>query len=359
MRHVIQIVPPPGGVSDYALRLAEGFREQHDIHTVFLSSAPEHAKPCGQDAWPTVSVCGRIARNFHEALISAARRRACSAVILHLSGYGYAKRGAPFWLLNGMRKWRRRNPSARLIVVFHELYARGNPWNSSFWMGPLQKYIAREIWGLADWALTTTVLYRDQLALWRPDAADRIVLMPVFSNVGEPREIPSPGDRAPKAVVFGSAGLEKLLYENYAGEMMEAVRELGIREIVDIGARLHPVPTELAGASVTCLGRQSAEEISRRLLECRFGFITYDLTRLGKSTIFAAYAAQGVIPVCFSMPTPICGGLRAGTHLLQPPVGAPKPEALSAIQEKLTGWYRAHSQARVAEAVAAMCGSAA
>src|SRR5262245_31956131 len=158
-RTILQIVPRrtsnPDGIGDYAVRLAAGLKERYAVSSIFISGTPVTAHPPADDEWPTVAVTSRCRNALLEAISLVRRQSAFSAVILHVAGYGYTKRGAPLWLLKGMRNWRRLHPEIHLINVLHELYATGKPWNSSFWLGPLQKHIARELWKLADSGLTT------------------------------------------------------------------------------------------------------------------------------------------------------------------------------------------------------------
>ena len=56
-----------------------------------------------------------------------------TAVLLHYVNYGYAPRGCPAWLVRGIARWRSGATGRRLVTYFHEVYATGPPWRSSFW----------------------------------------------------------------------------------------------------------------------------------------------------------------------------------------------------------------------------------
>ena len=158
-RNILQIVPRrtsgPDGIGDYAVRVADGLARHHGIGSVFVCGTPPGEYPPAEDDWPKINVAARTAQALIDALNVFEKQHAFDATILHVGGYGYAKRGVPLWLLDGMRQWRRRSPDARLVGIFHELHASGKPWNSSFWLGPLQKHVARQLWNLADCGLTT------------------------------------------------------------------------------------------------------------------------------------------------------------------------------------------------------------
>lgn len=358
-RSILQIVPRrtigPDGIGDYAVHLAEGLRERHDIRSAFLSGTPQRDSPARDDGWPSTFVTERTIGALGRSLREAADRQPFSGVILHVGGYGYAKRGAPVWLLRGMRQWSAIFPRTQLLCIFHELYASGKPWNSSFWLGPLQKHVARQLWNLADAGITTNSRYLSELVAWRPAMTSRVALMPVFSNMGEPASVPKAGDRPHKAMVFGLPGIESVVYEQRSAEVASVVETLGITEIVDVGSRRVAPPAAIGGATIKVRGRLPAAEISQELSDCRFGLMVYDIARLGKSTVFAAYAAHGVVPVCIGSKATPADGLVSGRHLLQPPVGRIDTVALDAMQKQLLKWYNDHSPERVVDKVAAMC----
>src|SRR5262249_12853977 len=86
---------------------------------------------------------------------------------------------------------------------------------------------------------------------------------------------------------------------------------------------------------------------------CRFGLLDYDVERLEKSGVFAAYAAHGVIPVCIGSQANPSRGLEEGRHFLRLPLNA-LPD-LSAMQSNLIRWYDVHSIARHADSMSSWC----
>jgi hypothetical protein len=106
----------------------------------------------------------------------------------------------------------------------------GRPWQSSFWLSPLQKQIARSILNLSSAAITTTELYSKRLLGLREDSTIRVTAMPVFSNVGEP----------------GCGARQDLLFGTYRAEIERIISALSIETIFDVGSRLFPMPRTLA-----------------------------------------------------------------------------------------------------------------
>lgn len=354
-RHIIQIVPrrgsAPDGVRDYAAGIAHGLRHRHAIETTFVSGSPLADEPAVDDGWPTATVATRSAASLRVALDAAG---AAPSILLHVAGYGYAGRGAPVWLLDGIRRWRRETPGGRLVCVFHELYATGKPWNSSFWLGPLQKHVARELWRLADAGVTTTERYHRELKAWRPAAAARLALMPVPSGVGEPAVQPPWSQRQRSAAVFGGAGTVQALYNSPHSELAAMLTRLGIAEIVDIGRRTAAVPQSVGGIPVRVLGQLPAEEVSRALLDCRVGLMAYDASRLGKSSIFGAYCGHGLVPVCLGSDGALDAGLVDGRQLLLRAASAVGPDQLQAMHIDVVAWYRGHTAGVLADQIADM-----
>jgi hypothetical protein len=266
-------------------------------------------------------------------------------VILHFSGYGYQKRGVPLWLARGLRIWRRRAGRVPLLTIFHELYASGRPWQSAFWISPLQKQIARSILRLSSAAITPTDRHRKHLSEWKDGRPIEITTMPVFSNVGESGCGSAPRTRSAAAVVFGLAGVEDRLFGIYRTDLERLVAAMGIEKIFDVGPRFSPVPRTVAGVPVISKGVLPQGAVSELFQRARFGFIAYPLDFIGKSGVFAAYAAHGVIPIVLSDKQGAFDGLQSARHFLDGlrlGMFAGTPD-LTLVQRNLFSWYTSHS----------------
>jgi hypothetical protein len=346
---VIQVVPrraaEPNGVADYALALARALRAYSGTNSVFLSgTATADAMPV-EDEWKTVCVPKREAQILADSVQLLSAETNARAVVLHFSGYGYQKRGVPTWLVRGLRLWSRRAGRVPLVTIFHELYATGRPWQSSFWVSPLQKHIARSILNLSSAAITPTNLYSKRLSEWRDGNAIKITPIPVFSNVGEPGCGPAPCARTAAAVVFGLAGVEEYVFGIYRSATERIISALGIEKIFDVGPRLSAMPRSLAGAPVISKGVLPQGAVSGLLQRARFGFVAYPLDFIGKSGVFAAYAAHGVVPIVLSDKQGTFDGLQPARHFLDGlrlGTGAGADD-LASIQRKLFTWYTSHS----------------
>jgi hypothetical protein len=336
-------------VGDYAGLLANALFERSGCPSAFVIGTPAHIEPLVEDAWPNSPVTARTGSTLAKQLTNLCLEIGAKAVILHVVGYGYQKRGVPFWLLNGIRRWRQIQPRACLIGIFHELFASNRIWNSSFWLSRAQRYIARELWRLCDYGLTTNDTYANHLSAWRPITHNQLKILPVFSNIGEPETILPLLDRPTHMAVFGAAGVEQRVYSTPISEESAAVANaLRIENIIDIGDRAASVPPRLGHAVVTSMGGLSGCLVSRHLLACRYGLLNYDVGRLGKSGVFAAYAAHGVIPICIGSHAAPADGLEEGRHFLRWPFELAKSN-ISEIQANLIHWYQNHSLAKHAD----------
>jgi hypothetical protein len=270
VRRIVQIVPrlprAEGGVGGYAHALAGRLREGFGLETRFAEV----------DEGGTVELA------------------AGETVLLHYVNYAYQRRGCPARLVAGLEAWKR-SGGGRLVTVFHEVYAGGPPWRSSFWLGPVQRRLAARVARASDRLVTTLALYAALVRRLAPGV--NVEVVPVFSTVGEPPEVPSFGDRPKTMIVFGGAGVRRRAWGERRGDLLAACRALGIREVLDVGPATG-LPAELDGIPVRALGPLPEGEVSRRMLGAAAGFLAYPPAFLPKSTVYAAYCAHGLLPVC-------------------------------------------------------------
>lgn len=309
---MIQLVVPPkqsGGVYDFACRLKETI---------------------GQDA---VRLAHLSKDNAADWVVGSD-----DSVVLQLSGYGFEKRGAPLWLLREIGK--RRSNIKALGVFFHELYAFGPPWSSSFWLSPVQRHIARRLAEMSDFWMTS----REGSAQWlRKYASDKPhAVLPVFSSVGELDEIPQTRQR--RVIVFGSAGLRQSTYQAAGDRLFEWAKQAGL-EIHDIGTPIADAQLDetLRANGVVQHGRLGDSEISQLMAQASFGLLAYPVEYVAKSSVFAAYCAHGLCPVLISEKYVQADGLIARMQYLP---GVPDASTLferASIGQAAREWYRPHS----------------
>ncbi|HEX3133019.1 MAG TPA: hypothetical protein VHX44_05480 [Planctomycetota bacterium] len=290
MSEVLQIVPrlPPvvDGLGDYAVLLAESLAGC-GITSRFLVS--DRTRASTESGPPALVLTDHSAAGIELAL--AGHRD----VLLHFVNYAYEPtRGCPWWLLDGLARWRQAHRECRLVVMFHELYAMAWPWRKAFWYSAPQRAISAELARLADACWTSNQRY----ARWLERILGRTVpVTPVLSNMGEPTAITPWAEREPALVVFGRAVNRQRAYHALRQELVLLGRLHGLTTIHDVGAPLaHPV--RLPGFTITHHGLLPTAELSPLLQRCRAGIIHNDGSPLAKSGVAAAYAAHGVAIAC-------------------------------------------------------------
>ena len=276
----LQIVPPgPGGVHDFAAALrSEWARQGCQSELLALERA----------AARTRSLAERL------VMLSSSAQQPCS-VLLHFSGYGYDKRGLCTWLLHALRDAQQRlGPRLRIVTLFHELSASSPPWQSAFWLGPLQARIARQLAALSAAVATNTAQHAQWLrAQARVPAAVQwpVHVRPVFSNFPPPPQRPAIAARKPALIVFGSAATRARALRRLAAHTA-TLQSLGIEGLTEVGPGAqsvqpsHPWPQQHLGTLLPA-------DVSRQLLLHRYALIDYPAPCLAKSSVFAAYAAHG------------------------------------------------------------------
>lgn len=366
-REIIQFVPglwaPSDGVAAYARTLARALHDHERLDTRFLCGDPmdrfrSRTDSCG-DRTATVGARSPVQ-------VVAALEVRCGAhqdvpmqgVLVHYANYGYAERGCPFWLIVGLERWKQRNPRSQLLVMFHEVYASGPPWRSAFWLSPIHRHLAGRLLRLGDHVMTSTELYERALTGLAPQRRGQVLLRPVFSTIGEPAYRIPWSSRRPWLVVLGRSGTEVSAYRRYRSALRTIAQVLSIEKIVDIGPRARAVPANLAGIEVQAMGYLPREDVSRLLSESRAGFLDYPSDVLGKSTVFAAYCAHGVVPIITQLRQAGLDGLHEGKHFLllrQEGNGASTSRShLESMSKAVTDWYRGHALAVQAAALSRM-----
>ncbi len=269
-----------------------------------------------------------------------------AVVLLHYVNYGYATRGCPSWLVRGVARWRAGGPGRRLVTYFHEVYAGGPPWRSSFWTSPVQRRLAARLLRASDGAATSLALYGRMLERWRPRAA--VEVTPVFSTVGDPAAVTPPGERQPRTMlVFGGAGNRRRAYGELQEALIAACRGLDVAEIVDLGPSLAAaLPARLGGLPVRALGALPEAEASAVLMRSYAGFLGYPPAMLPKSTVFAAYCAHGLVPVC-ARPRRWHGPAAAPPPCWEPG-REPAPADPAGLAARARAWYGDHDLAHQA-----------
>jgi hypothetical protein len=312
--------------------------------------------------------------------------------LLQYVGYGYQKRGCPVWLVRGLQEWRKQKvesknlgaessgqkPESRkkkveikkneggdkfqlsqfpisalsnLVTMFHEISASGPVWQSVFWTSPVQRWVAKSLAQMSSHCFTNLNLHAQVLQDLLPKKDAYITVLPVFSNMGEPEALPDWNQRQPRMIVFGSASQRRKVYFKHQADLEKACRVMDLNEIVDIGAAME-IPQ--LSVRVSKRGILPAAEASREMLSARAGFFAYPVNCLGKSGIFAAYAAHGLVPVTFEKNgMENLDGLILGEHFISAnSLQGHDADHLENIGKNAFEWHGRHSTQKQATAFA-------
>jgi hypothetical protein len=352
---VISIVPrlPPAidGVGDYALNLARQLRQDFNIQTQFIVGNPEWKGELEIEGFPVSQVIDGNAKQL-TALLECDRN---SPVLLHYVGYGYAKRGCPVWLVDGLEHWKNLYPLRSLVTMFHELYASSYlPWQSSFWLSPLQKNLTTRLTKLCDRSITNTQGYAETLCKLAPNQKFASISLPVFSNIGElNHEIPL-SQRTKRLVTFGHKNSRARIYQEYVTDLEQICQDFNIEEICDIGRPTGVALPNISNVSIVEKGFVESSQISKILNDSIIGFLIFPPpVQLAKSTIFAAYCAHGLIPCMVSGSAITINNLEMGKHYLSTsnPNSSYKLSLKigQEIADNAYDWYQTHSLAKQAK----------
>lgn len=342
------------GVGDYALGVARILRAVHDIGSVFVVCNPHWTGPAEVEGFPTFALRERSASalvSVLQEIQGATNRQSTNAgattLLLQLSPYGFDTNGAPFWLSRALRDWKAANNDRRIITMFHDLYANGPPWTRAFWVSALQRSAGKRIALLSDVVFTNIERHAAVLSRWDPSKAGMIPVQPTPSMVGEGR-VPVPlRQRTPRLVVFGSRKTRETIARDCAADIQRLCVALRLEEVVEIGVPRNHQDDRLFGLKSRCMGVLSANSISEILIDSVAGVVHYPFPFLAKSSIFAAYCAHGMLPICFGPSRwgeRTADGLRSGQNFVSTAEIASGLDLVRAenIAARSWSWYSGH-----------------
>jgi hypothetical protein len=343
---VPRLKPAIDGVGDYALNLARQLRKDFNIQTRFIVGDPTWHGAEEIEGFPVSKVRDRSPTPLLSLLSGNDDKLPTNApILLHYVGYGYAKRGCPVWLIDGLQSWKSLYPQRSLVTMFHEISAFGPPWTSAFWLSSLQRNLARKLATVSRSCITSKQSYAELLRQLSRRQQIEIDCLPVFSNIGEPECLHLLERRSRKLVVFGNGKYRRQVYDRCLPSLHKICQMLEIQEIIDIG-----VPTGLNFKEISIIpileqGILASSTISEIMQDAIAGFLDFPPpSYLAKSTIFASYCAHGLIP-CLVDYSPISiDGLESGQHYWSD--GCNLELSLvrgQEIADRANQWYQAHS----------------
>ncbi len=302
MSTVVHIVPnyPPAvdGVGDYVQRLVDVLLTQGDVRFQILVGEPALNQGRQSEGCSPAFVASRSATALAKALEGRSR------VALHYVGYGYHKRGIPFWLVNGIQKWKQTDARRFLTTFFHETWASGSPWQSAFWLGPLQRRLAKRLAAMSDVTLTSCRVMAAQIRTRQTEP----LVAPIPPLVGAA----SAGERSwlvggkARVLVFGQAAMRSRALE-YHLPILKTLARCGRLHNVTLAGAGGPTLVErrlltsgigdCGSAPVVFCGKLEATALRELFLNTDL-LLTYHPIELAcKSTVIMTALATGTVPV--------------------------------------------------------------
>lgn len=374
---LLQVVPslPPrvDGIGDYALRLALALRERHGVESIFLAADTGWRDEGGLEGFRGVAVSEHTPQALLAAFAQCEQIATQTAltqlaaepldVLVHVSPYGYEKRGVPTWFVEGWERYAAQQSgthSGRVHSCFHELERTGAPiWSSGFWVPPLQRRLLVRMARLSRVRYTNTEGHRQRLESW---GAGRTDFLPNFSTMPEPRALPETPRRR-ELVVFARQSHRRLTYTQGGRTLRALCQRLGIERIVDIGTPIADLDlAAIAGVPVTVCGHLPPEQVLAAMQQALGTFVWYPAIYLTKSSVHAVASSCGAVTFLYddSPEEHSCPGLEPGLDFLPITVDAGgfdaaafTPEALAPLHQAIHRSYLQRASWAAADRLAA------
>jgi len=229
--------------------------------------------------------------------------------------------------------------------MFHEVTARGSWRSSSFWNWPLQRWIVAELVKLSNGSIFTNLDVHSYHIRRIGKMNERTpAVLPVFSNLGE---MDGDRDREPSLAFFGW-DMSPARGSELCDWLAAVIRSFGIRTLQVFR---HPLPANCSvSIPVETHGVMEEKAVSAILGRCRYAFHDYIPHFLGKSGLFAAYAAHQLVTILRGGVGDLPGGLRVGHHVLSlaDPSTFGDSASRDGVAAALRQWYRPHDRAATA-----------
>ncbi len=350
LTRIIQILPrlPPAicGVGDQSTKVGERLESNHGYEVCNVAVS----QPDGINA-----DCKRLFLKRHSSaeLMSALGRLyrpGQTVLILQFSGYGLARWGLCFWIVNTLRRFLRQHPDVRLMTMFHELWASGSLLSTAGWTMLLQQRIVKSLVSLSEEVRTSRAEYANMIRRACPSYSGKLIVQPIFSNLGEPDHMRDWSERKNQLVAFQPPSIDTPAGVVYWDSWQQLCERLKPEKTV-VAGRTKTLPDH---HSIEKRGILSAQDASALLSESRYALTQYFDGYLGKSSLLAAIAAHGLVCIMPAVNRSEADGLRHHEHYLLPHDEAIcRVDSHPAIGLSLRNWYSSHNIATTAASYAA------
>lgn len=336
--HIAPALPPAvNGVGDFCKILADNLAKEVAIkHSYLVTKSPDS---------PDENVDVFQSATF----LSLLHKQNPNVIILHYVGYAYDKHGLPFYLASGIRQFKK-SAKCKVLVFFHELFADSRSLlKLPFYTSGLQKLIVRQLCTYADSVFTNCQVYDEELNKITKSKRPPGICTGIFSNI--PEELYDNREKeTSSAVVFGSLSRRNAVYAN---KNLKAVLDnVKITTIYDVGPGT--ISCDYPNIDVKVMGPLPSEKLAVYLNKAKFGLLHYKPELLGKSGIFSAYTAFGVIPLnLLDTKKPLNDGLASGRNYFNRSDTHFRTDLLfnEQARHEVLSWYKRRSRDAVANSI--------
>ena len=283
---ILHIVPSLPSKADIALTLAQGLRTTYQIDSMFYSHKALQDNVYSQKDFEVISPA-TIA--LHESVPESIK-----TIILHvnLSTYLNFKCSAvanDFVYQLGTTLDRH---SIELITIFHEIPTSKIPAFSS--IKKSHRRFTKKLADLSRSVITNNRFYERHLI---ENTSTQIYCVNNFSRVGELESNNLLGASRCNLIIVG--GIERAHIYKKKSFLQQTMDTFKLNQIVDIGIPLPWSKINTRGLNIQRMGKLLKSEISDQLTISKVGVLDYSRypSCLGKSSVFNAYKAHGVVPL--------------------------------------------------------------
>jgi hypothetical protein len=345
-----RLSPQVCGVGAYSWLLHQHWPDQRSqARFLVVDGAAQSAKELN---YPAIAEFNAKPRTLAREL----ERIGSADVLLHYAGRSYQRYGCPRWLPPVLAAWKRKYPSSRLMVLFHELPGNFPITSRFFWIDMCNRRVIRNLARVADVLVTNTAEHAEKLSKF--SGRTDVHWFPVASNIPVSANVPAMRART-EFVIFGLPFGRWQTLQMFDAEIQSWHERGRLTKLHLIGPR----DERLEGRSEELIGRWRDPSIvirhgmlpvagvSNLLASAQFGLVNATAENWSKSAVFMALAAHGCVVVSKgkSQAEPLCFTVAPDE------VATISDVDLNQKSQRLQEWYRAHADWNViANKVAAL-----
>ncbi len=283
---ILHIVPSLPSKADIALTLAKGLRESYNLNSSFYSHKPLVDNVYAEHKF---NVIPAATSSLYESI-----PKGTSSVILHVNLATYdnfsSKMAAEDFIYQLITALDRHD--LELITIFHEIPTI--KFASLHGIKKGSQKLTQQLADISRSVITNNRFFERHLI---ENSSTQIYCTNNFSRVGELESNNLLGASRCNLVILG--GAERVnIYKNKAF-LQQTMGNLKLSQIVDIGIPLKWQSINTKGLNIRRMEQLSKSEISDQLTISKVGVLDYSRYPgcLGKSSVFNAYKAHGVVPL--------------------------------------------------------------